>query len=239
MNRPTQPDIHPDADRLNAFVERVLAEPERGRVLEHVAGCARCRDIVYLAQQMAEAEAPPVAQVQAGARRGWLSPLFAGWRVVWIPAAALAAVAGVLIWVHLHSAQPAVDMARVAPPPALPAGAATSAPAAGVATLAPSEAAAHRPQSDNSARMVGTPPAARRRDSHARHARSSEERAERIPTPGQRSPDGSAGSTRSVRPDCDSVRAPVGKYAVATRAAGANVRRPRDERQICPGAGSP
>jgi len=156
MNRSTQPDIHPDADSLNAFVERVLAEPEHGRVLEHVAGCARCRDIVYLAQQMAEAEAPTVAQVQAGPRRGWLSPLFAGWQVAWIPAAALAAVAGVLIWVHLHSGQPAVDMARVAPP-GVPAAARSSATTAGVAALAPSETAAHRPQGDNTAHSVGTP----------------------------------------------------------------------------------
>ena len=128
-----------------------------GRVLAHLAGCARCRDIVFLAQAEAEAEAPPVAQVQAGPRRSWFSPLFAGWQVAWIPAAALAAVAGVLIWVHLHSAQPAVDMARVAPPPALPAAARSSAPTAGVAALAPSEAAAHRPQGDNTSRSVGTP----------------------------------------------------------------------------------
>ncbi len=33
MNQPIQPDIHPDADSLNAFVERVLREPERGRIL--------------------------------------------------------------------------------------------------------------------------------------------------------------------------------------------------------------
>ena len=158
MNRPTQPDIHPDADSLNAFVERVLPEPEHGRVLEHVAGCVRCRDIVYLAQQMVETEAPPlVAQVQARPRRSWLSPLFAGWRVAWIPAAGLAAVAGILIWVHVRSMQPSVDMARVAPASALRAAAPSSGTAAGVAALAPSEGAAHRPQTDNSARMVGTP----------------------------------------------------------------------------------
>ncbi len=155
MNRPTQSDIHPDADSLNAFVERVLPEPEHGRVLEHVAGCARCRDIVYLAQQMAEAESPSVAQVEAGPRRSWPSPLFAGWRVAWIPAAALAAVAGVFIWVHVRSVQPAIDMARAAPPPALPA-AAPPATAAGV-EAPPSAPAVQRPQSDNALRAVGTP----------------------------------------------------------------------------------
>jgi hypothetical protein len=124
-----------------------------------VAGCARCRDIVYLAQQMAEAEtgAPTVAQALAGQRSRWLSPLFTGWRVAWIPAAALAAVAGVLIWVHLHSEQWAVNMAQVAPPPALPVNTPAPATAPGVEALRRSEPAAHRPQSDNTARPAGTP----------------------------------------------------------------------------------
>jgi hypothetical protein len=117
MNRPIQPDIHPDADSLNAFVERVLPEAEHERVLEHLAGCAGCRDVVYLTRQMAAIEAAPapVPQVKTEPQRGWWSPLFAHWRVAWIPAAAVAAVGGVVFWVHVRSAQPAADMAQVAP----------------------------------------------------------------------------------------------------------------------------
>jgi hypothetical protein len=120
MNRPIQPDIHPDADSLNAFAERVLPDAERTRILEHMAGCARCRDIVYLAQQMAdvEGEPSPAAEPKAGPRPGWLSPLFTGWRIAWIPAAALAAVGGILIWVHPRSERATIDMAKVSVPPA-------------------------------------------------------------------------------------------------------------------------
>ncbi|MGH9495015.1 MAG: YCF48-related protein [Candidatus Sulfotelmatobacter sp.] len=40
---------HPDADLLTAFSERSLPEAERGIVLEHLALCADCRDILALA----------------------------------------------------------------------------------------------------------------------------------------------------------------------------------------------
>jgi hypothetical protein len=120
MNRPIQPDIHPDADSLSAFAEHVLPDAERARILDHMAGCARCRDIVYLAQQMAEVEVEPspVAEPKAVPRRGWLSPLFTGWRIAWIPAAALAAVGGILIWVHPRSERATIDMAKVSVPQA-------------------------------------------------------------------------------------------------------------------------
>ncbi len=149
MNQPIQPDIHPDADSLNAFVERVLREPERGRILEHLAGCARCREVVYLARQMAGVETAPSPTLQATAdpRHRWWAPVFSRWRIAWIPAAALATFGAVLLWVHVRSAQPTVDMAKVAPPPVLPANAP---PAASVSTIAssPSETVAHRAASE-------------------------------------------------------------------------------------------
>jgi hypothetical protein len=40
---------HPDADALTAFAERSLPEAERTVVLEHLARCGDCRDIVALA----------------------------------------------------------------------------------------------------------------------------------------------------------------------------------------------
>lgn len=42
---------HPDAGLLAAFAERALSAPERAELAAHLAGCARCRDIVFLAQQ--------------------------------------------------------------------------------------------------------------------------------------------------------------------------------------------
>ncbi len=43
MNPKAQPELHPGADRLNAFAEHALSEPERAGMLAHLAGCARCR----------------------------------------------------------------------------------------------------------------------------------------------------------------------------------------------------
>lgn len=46
---------HPDADVLTAFTERLLPELERAIVLEHLARCTDCRDIVALALPQTEA----------------------------------------------------------------------------------------------------------------------------------------------------------------------------------------
>src|SRR6201987_4175675 len=52
---------HPDPDVLTAFSERALPEPERGRVLEHLARCGECREGVALALP---AEEPTVTVVR-------------------------------------------------------------------------------------------------------------------------------------------------------------------------------
>ena len=40
---------HPDADMLTAFAEKSLPKLDRGIVLEHLALCSECREIVALA----------------------------------------------------------------------------------------------------------------------------------------------------------------------------------------------
>lgn len=64
---------HPDADVLTAFSEQSLSARQRGEVLEHLAKCGDCREIVALAL-------PPVEQLQDGVahiRLAWLSwPVF-------------------------------------------------------------------------------------------------------------------------------------------------------------------
>jgi hypothetical protein len=60
---------HPDADVLTAFSERLLPERERNSVLEHLARCGDCREIVALALPVSELAAPPVPQIS----RGWLT----------------------------------------------------------------------------------------------------------------------------------------------------------------------
>src|ERR1051326_4272919 len=52
---------HPDADLLTAFAEQSLPVEERASVLEHLARCGDCRDVVALAL-------PSTESVQASAR---------------------------------------------------------------------------------------------------------------------------------------------------------------------------
>ena len=48
------PGIHPDADVLTAFGERLLPESERALVMEHLARCGDCREVIALALPASE-----------------------------------------------------------------------------------------------------------------------------------------------------------------------------------------
>ncbi len=138
MNPKVQSELHPDADSLNAFAERVLPEAERAGIATHLAGCARCREVVYLAQAAADAEAAAPAAITKAAQPGWISGAFARWRVALIPAAALTAVGGVVLWVQLHPDPPHVDMAQMVAPPAAVSDGSHGAPAAPAPAATPS-----------------------------------------------------------------------------------------------------
>jgi hypothetical protein len=59
---------HPDADLLTAFVEQALSATERDSVLEHLALCGDCREVVALALPAAEMVPPPIADETDGVR---------------------------------------------------------------------------------------------------------------------------------------------------------------------------
>jgi hypothetical protein len=84
MSEFLHPGNHPDADQLSAFAEHVLPDHERLETLAHLAECADCRHIVFLAQRAQETQAP-LADAALG-RFGWLR----NWRNLWPVAAALA-----------------------------------------------------------------------------------------------------------------------------------------------------
>jgi hypothetical protein len=60
---------HPDVDLLTAFAEQSLVGRERLLVMEHLASCADCRDVVSLALPVSEM-APEVVSADIG-WRGW------------------------------------------------------------------------------------------------------------------------------------------------------------------------
>jgi hypothetical protein len=110
----SQAEVHPDADSLNAFAEQALAAPERERILAHIAGCGRCRQVVFLAQQAAaDAEAALVPAAGAANRPGaWRRR----WRLAWVPAAALASMVALVVTFHPWHAAPGPNASQSALP---------------------------------------------------------------------------------------------------------------------------
>jgi hypothetical protein len=114
VNSTSQLDLHPDADSLNAFAEQALAAPEREQVLAHLAGCSRCRQVIFLAQQAAaEAEVP--AWLPAARSTSQPGAWFWSWRFAWIPATAMAAALALVVTFHPWHTAPAPEMAKVTP----------------------------------------------------------------------------------------------------------------------------
>ncbi len=116
MNSTPKLEFHPGAENLNAFAEQALPEQERGQILAHLAVCSRCRQVIFLAQEAASgletnaAAAEPPAH-SASRVASWLR----GWRLAWIPAAALSAVVALAILVHLRHTEPGPELATAAP----------------------------------------------------------------------------------------------------------------------------
>lgn len=85
--------IHPDENRLAAFAERALQGAEHRAVVAHLADCARCREIVFLAREAvagSESVQGKVAHAGSVARR---------WQVPVATAAGVAVIgAALLIW---------------------------------------------------------------------------------------------------------------------------------------------
>jgi hypothetical protein len=115
MTERHHPGPHPDADRLSAFMEGALTEKERQQSLAHLAECADCRNIVFLAQQAVPAPAPQ-PDVPPAWRR-WLPPLS-------LAAAAVACGLIFIMWMRPHLAptptSSTVAVARQTTPPLPP-----------------------------------------------------------------------------------------------------------------------
>ncbi len=91
-----KPGVHPDPDLLAAFVEKSLNDRERSQVLQHLADCADCRDVMGLA--MPEIVSPPSPVLQ---KSNWLS-----WPVLrWGTLAACVVVVSAAVTLHYQRRQ--------------------------------------------------------------------------------------------------------------------------------------
>lgn len=103
---------HPDADVLTAFSERTLPERERGPVLDHLARCSQCREVIALALPAEDV----AAVVIHPARNAWLTWPRMRWAFM---AAGVVAVASVgLVQFGLRSRPATVAHVYVATPTA-------------------------------------------------------------------------------------------------------------------------
>jgi hypothetical protein len=90
-------EAHPDADLLTAFAERTLAESERVLMVEHLAGCGDCREVLAFALPTAEAIEADTSTRPV--RSGWLSLPVLRWGIV---AAGIIAVTSLSIVQYRH-----------------------------------------------------------------------------------------------------------------------------------------
>lgn len=105
-----EPRACPDAETLAAWIEGRLAEDERRRVAEHVAGCADCIELVDFANETFHAEGVGAPVIRPARWQRWL-----------LAAAAVLAVAIPLsLFVRLRSSDPVQELVAVAPRSARP-----------------------------------------------------------------------------------------------------------------------
>jgi hypothetical protein len=134
---------HPDENLLSAFAEHALTANERESVLEHLSACARCRDVVFVAQQALSAAGTGVAPVSVTSDRrrlGWVWQVAAG-------AIAVLLVAGpILVYRHRSRASQGPDQVATAIEAKAPAAGPVSAPTSNSAlSVVPQRAAAPTP----------------------------------------------------------------------------------------------
>lgn len=104
---------HPDADTLTAYVEQLLPASERAQILEHVAACGHCREVVALAMSPPELDGLDAAQVAviapASPRRRFFS-----WnpRLGFAASMAILAVAATVVLVMPKKAPAPVEQAK-------------------------------------------------------------------------------------------------------------------------------
>jgi hypothetical protein len=107
-----QPQEHPDANLLSGFAERSLSSKDRLQVLEHLAQCIHCRDVVSLAAPAEVAAASTVLLPRH-------APVWLGWPVLrWGALAACLAIVGTAVTLrfgYLKPAQPVSDLRQTIP----------------------------------------------------------------------------------------------------------------------------
>lgn len=106
LQEAAKPGVHPDLDLLTAFAEKSLNDGERGQVLQHLADCADCRDVLSLAMPEIQPALTPGPE-----RSNWLS-----WPVLrWGALAACVVVVSAAVTLHYERREPMRSVAEEVP----------------------------------------------------------------------------------------------------------------------------
>jgi Photosynthesis system II assembly factor YCF48/Putative zinc-finger len=187
LARQVADDVHPSADALTAFAEHSLPPSESQRVTAHLAHCADCREVVFLASNAVEEPVAEAQELVAAANVRPISPALghgpqamasaasataprrSGWRLWWVWGPAVAAVlivAGVVIQQRSEFGRPGpMTMAVKAPPPV----ATTSEQTRAVAPV-PEPATRYAPESKETLALQKPPAKAGRAESDQRRS---------------------------------------------------------------------
>jgi len=103
---------HPDPDLLTAFAEQALPERERTPVLEHLARCADCRDVLALASVPAGSAATQIKDTAIARKAPWFSLPVLRWGAL----AACLVIVGTAVLMYRDEKLAYKDL-RQAPPP--------------------------------------------------------------------------------------------------------------------------
>ena len=127
MNARAQFDVHPDAESLNAFAEQALGKREREEIVAHLAVCGRCREVVFLAQDLCGVEteagegreeelvlaaAMPAPAAERPARVEARKPWPRNWWMMWIPVGALGVILTVATVMFVRHLDEKSEMAK-------------------------------------------------------------------------------------------------------------------------------
>ncbi len=91
---------HPDADLLTALAEQTLGERERVRVMQHLAGCGECREVLSLATAESDSVPAPILATTPS-KTSWFSFSLLRWGT----AGALAVIVGAAVMLRDQSKQ--------------------------------------------------------------------------------------------------------------------------------------
>ena len=107
LGRAAKPEVHPDPDLLAAFAEKSLNDGERSHVLQHLASCADCREVLALAMPEIATEPAP----SLGRSSSWLT-----WPMLrWGALAACVVVVGAAVTLHYDGRQAERPVAEKSP----------------------------------------------------------------------------------------------------------------------------